>query len=195
MAIVDRAQVRPGVTLIGKLKGVEYACRVKEAPGGAEGAVFVLDRKQVPDGTILTHKTPSGAAQAVMGGIAANGWRFWSIKGGEQDPAAFAAANPGAAPAPAPQTRGTKAKAETAEPQAPKVRRPRKKAPHKIIKPTASQADVPEGAVRYCCDADMQTFVAVPAEDGSAPACPNGHHNDDPEFQNLNGGNADETAA
>jgi len=101
--------------------------------------------------------SPSSAASAIIKG-AANGWRFWSLEG--------------AAPVP---------KAATAT-KAPRTPRAEKNGPHKIIRPLDNQEDVPEGQVRYWCDACMDAFLGFAGQEPEQ--CPNGHRIDDPE---LNG--------
>jgi hypothetical protein len=71
MAITNR-DLPVGTRLEATYKKVRYVCTVEADEEGKPK--FVLeDGKQF--------KSPSSAASAVMGGSAANGWRFWSLEG------------------------------------------------------------------------------------------------------------------
>jgi hypothetical protein len=72
MPIEDR-NVSPGTMLVARYKGQDRTC---EAVKTEEGLRYRLD-----DGT--EHRSPSSAGRAAMGGIACNGWRFWSVQGEE----------------------------------------------------------------------------------------------------------------
>ncbi|MGE0227517.1 MAG: hypothetical protein AB7I38_03775 [Dehalococcoidia bacterium] len=66
-----RDKLEPGTVLVAKYKGQEHR------------AVVFLDeegktRYRLEDGREF--RSPSAAASAVMGGIAANGWRWWSLQ-------------------------------------------------------------------------------------------------------------------
>jgi len=65
-----RKKMAAGMTLVATYKKTEHRAEVIE---GEEGKL----RFRLEDGREFT--SPSAAASAVMGGIAANGWRFWSI--------------------------------------------------------------------------------------------------------------------
>jgi len=72
MAITDR-DLSEGTRLVARYKKQTFVCTVeKEAIGGK--LAFVLE-----DGRRF--KSPSAAGSAVMGNIACNGWRFWSVEG------------------------------------------------------------------------------------------------------------------
>jgi hypothetical protein len=86
-----RNKLEAGTVLVARYKGAEH--RV-EVVAGDDGKV----RFRLADGREF--KSPSAAGSAVMGGIACNGWRFWS-------PEAYAPA------APMKVTRTRKAKAAT----------------------------------------------------------------------------------
>ena len=71
MAITNR-DLPEGTRLVASYKKQTFVCVVEK---GEEGKLaFVLE-----DGRRF--KSPSSAASAVMGGSAANGWRFWSLEG------------------------------------------------------------------------------------------------------------------
>ena len=74
MAIEDR-NLTVGTRLVASYRKQAHVCMVEKAEEG-EGNVFVLE-----DGRKF--KSLSSAASAVMGGKAANGWRFWSVQGTE----------------------------------------------------------------------------------------------------------------
>ena len=94
MSIEDR-NLKPGTVLVARYKKEDYRCDVV---AGEDGKVVY----RLPDGREF--KSPSSAGGAVMGGVACNGWRFWSLEG--DLPAAKAATTPKAA-----KTGATKAKA------------------------------------------------------------------------------------
>ncbi len=63
-------ELKPGTVLVARYKKEDHTCVVMETEDGLRYRVAGTD-----------HKSPSSAAKAVMGGIAANGWRFWSLQG------------------------------------------------------------------------------------------------------------------
>ena len=142
MPITNR-ELAPGTILTGTLKKTVYQAEVMETPGGI--------RYQV-NGT--EYKSPSAAGSAVMGGIACNGWRFWSVQGGES-----------------PQTDAERLATEVATvvkqakgPSSPKF---------KQVKRNPNQKGVAEGQVRWFCSACMKGFQF--AEGETPEACPEGH--------------------
>ena len=156
MAIEDR-NLPVGTRLEATYKKVRYICLVEADEDGK--LAFVLE-----DGK--RYKSPSSAASAVMGGSAANGWRFWSLEG--------TAASTSAS--------GSRTKANSAMSTAKPARKPRSqtKAAYRIIRPTEHQEDVPEGQARWWCDACMDSFFVFTGEEPTQ--CPNGHRIDDPEL-------------
>ena len=58
-----------GTRLAARYKGTTYTCEVVQTEEGL--------RYRLEDGREF--KSPSSAASAIMGGMAANGWRFWSL--------------------------------------------------------------------------------------------------------------------
>ena len=146
MAIENR-NLAGGTRLVARFKKQEYACTVKLVVEGQDPLkkVYVLEH----DGS--EHKSPSAAGSAVMGGVACNGWRFWSVAGQQstsvERPAKTAA-------------KGSKRKAKPGN-------------GGQLIKPLDDQADVPEGSVRYFCSGCMAGFNV---DDGTEPVtCPEGH--------------------
>ena len=69
--IKDR-DLKPGTTLVAHYKDKEYRAKVM---AGKDGKL----RYRLADGREF--KGPSGAGSAVMGGVACNGWRAWSVAG------------------------------------------------------------------------------------------------------------------
>ena len=65
-----RDRLEPGTRLSARYKGVVHEAEVVTDGTGQT-------RYRIADGQEF--KSPSAAASAVMGGIAANGWRFWSV--------------------------------------------------------------------------------------------------------------------
>jgi len=68
---LENRNLEPGTTLVARYKKQERTCEVVQTD---EGVRFRLD-----DGT--EHRSPSSAGKAAMGGVACNGWRFWSLQG------------------------------------------------------------------------------------------------------------------
>ena len=68
MSIKDR-NLRAGTRLTARYKGATHRAEVVETDHGL--------RYRLEDGREF--KSPSGAARAVMGGKAVNGWRFWDL--------------------------------------------------------------------------------------------------------------------
>ena len=77
---LENRDLEAGTRLAAKYKGQVHTCKVVETE---EGLRFRLE-----DGREF--KSPSSAASAVMGGMAANGWRFWSLAETEAETAAGA---------------------------------------------------------------------------------------------------------
>ncbi len=67
--MIEDRRLKAGTVLAGRYKGRAWRCAVV---AGEDGEV----RYRLEDGREF--KTPSGAGSAVMGGVACNGWRFWS---------------------------------------------------------------------------------------------------------------------
>ena len=65
-----RGKLEPGTVLVARYKGAEHTT---EVVAGEEGKV----RYRLNDGREFN--SPSAAGKAVMGGVACNGWRFWSL--------------------------------------------------------------------------------------------------------------------
>lgn len=73
-----RDKLEPGMILVARYKGTEYRTEImKDADG--------TTRYRLTDGREF--KSPSAAGSAVMGGIACNGWRFWSVEDNPDEPA------------------------------------------------------------------------------------------------------------
>ncbi len=74
MSIEDRS-LKPGTILVARYKKQDHRCTVVEGEDGK--TVYRVHGGE-------DHKSPSAAGSAVMGGVACNGWRFWSVEGAEE---------------------------------------------------------------------------------------------------------------
>jgi len=72
MALENR-NLEAGTRLVARYKGQTYSAEVVQTEEGL--------RYRLEDGRDF--KSPSSAGSAVMGGVACNGWRFWSLEGRE----------------------------------------------------------------------------------------------------------------
>ncbi|MBI5288544.1 MAG: hypothetical protein HY873_06185 [Chloroflexi bacterium] len=68
---LENRNLEPGTVLVARYKKQERTCEVVQTDDGVR---FRLD-----DGT--EHRSPSSAGKQAMGGVACNGWRFWSRQG------------------------------------------------------------------------------------------------------------------
>ena len=153
-----KAEIRAGLTLVGKYRGEEHTCEVVEQD---ERLHFVR-----PDGHAYT--SPSAAGKAITG-TATNGYRFWSVpekapsgQQGRQKAArdAVAAMTADAAPSTADGADRAGGASRSA----------------RLIERAKSQKSLPEGQVRYFCSSCMKAFVADDAGRGNVPErCPEGH--------------------
>jgi hypothetical protein len=142
MAITNR-NLPAGTRLVAKYKVSSRFCAVQE------DGTYKLDGDQDLGET----KSLSVAGSAIMGGIACNGWRFWTVDGEEPAPSAM---------------------------PSPSITASAKQKARKVITRTANQKGATEGQVRYFCAACCNGFEAP---EGEAPdACPVGHRSDDPEL-------------
>ena len=153
MAITNR-DLPEGTRLAANYKRQTFVCTVEKDEEGK--LAFVL-------GDGRRFKSPSSAASAVMGGSAANGWRFWSLEG----------------------------EAPAAEPAAEKPKAKKGNGKNgKLISRTPNQKGVPEGQVRWFCNGCMASFLVE--GEGEPEACPQGHRADDPELTATAGVEAQE---
>lgn len=111
MAIKNR-KLAVGTKLVAKYKGEAFTCTVVKAEGPKHIAFRVEPHAKLIGGVLQAQifNSPSKAGQYVMGGIACNGWRYWSLADGDGDSAAQAA------PAPEPDA-PAKASAKKARPK------------------------------------------------------------------------------
>ena len=77
MTIEDR-NLKAGTQLVARFKGTTYHAEVVEAEGGI--------RYRLTEAPFSEFKSLSAAGSQIMGGVACNGWRFWSIEGQETEP-------------------------------------------------------------------------------------------------------------
>ena len=94
MSIQDR-NLKPGTVLVKRYKKQDHRC---EVVAGEKGKVLY----RLGDGREFT--SPSAAGSAVMGGVACNGWAFWSVEG-QEPPAKARTAPKKAAPKPKPASK------------------------------------------------------------------------------------------
>jgi hypothetical protein len=124
---IENRELTAGTRLVARYKKREYTATVVEGEGG--GLRYRLD-----DGREF--KSPSAAGSAVMGGVACNGWRFWSVAG-EAEPAP-----------PKKQRKPAKPNAKT-------------QGFHRL--PDEEGAE--EGTAKFFCDACMEAFEAPAGEE------------------------------
>ncbi len=74
---IENRRLEPGTKLVAKYKGKAHTAEVIAAKDGAV-------RYRLADGREFA--SPSAAGKAVMGGVACNGWRFWSVAGAGAKP-------------------------------------------------------------------------------------------------------------
>lgn len=160
MPITNR-NLPAGTRLVAKYKGATYGARILE-----DGLIELDPRPN--ESHAKTFKSPSAAGSAIMGGIACNGWRFWSVDGPE--PEAATCAFCGAPMRPGDKTdecshaegQGGAAATLAAKPKTAKV-----------ISRVPNQKGVEEGKTRFWCNGCMKSFLA---DAGTTPdACPEGH--------------------
>jgi len=168
--VIENRNLEIGTKLVASYKKVQYVCTVESAEGG-EGVVFALE-----DGKKF--KSPSAAGSSVMGGKAANGWRFWSLEGEATTTAAAPATK-------ATRSRKTADGASTAT--KPTRRRAAAKPTQKLLVAHADQTDVPQGCIRIICYA-CDPMVQIVEGDSVPSICPAGHRIDDPELTGAWGG-------
>ncbi len=136
--VIENRDPAVGTKLIGRYRKAEHTCEVVQTE---EGIGY-----QLADGR--TFKSPSSAASAVMGGVSANGWRFWTVAG-----------EGGLRNSPSP----TGPVGASAKPTTRRVRR---------LKKLPNQKGVPEGKAKWFCSGCMESFLV---ESGTEPGgCPKG---------------------
>ena len=157
MPIDGDRKLAVGTKLVARYKGHDYKCVVAQAEDGS--LTYDIDGEHF--------KSPSRAGTHVMGGIACNGWRFWSLEGSE---AAKKAAKPKAKKAAKKAVKAPAKKAKrAAKPKA--ERKPRaKKAPETNPGPAGFDR-VADG--RYFCNGCMAPFATD--DDLEPKTCPKGH--------------------
>ena len=141
---IENRNLEAGTRLVGRYKKQDYYAEVVKAEDGSVG--YKLD-----DGQAFT--SLSAAGSAVMGGVACNGWRFWSL------------------------VRDGDAEVEAGEKPKATAKQGRKKAapqsPDRIIRRTENQEGLAEGQVRFFCAACLETFIEQ--GDQEPQTCPAGH--------------------
>lgn len=130
-----------GTVLAARYKGQTYRCTVLEHEGKL---AFSLEDNSI-------HPSVSAAASKVMGGISANGWRFWSLEG-DLPLETEKSISP------------RKGHARNASVPSRAV---------KVIKRLPNQKGTPEGSTKFWCSACMRAFIAEASV--SPERCPEGH--------------------
>jgi hypothetical protein len=145
MALENR-NLEAGTRLVARYKGQTDSAEVVQTEEGL--------RYRLEDGREF--KSPSAAGSAVMGGVACNGWRFWSLAG------------EGKAAAPKKERKAPAPKA------APKAKKPAPKTQGFQRLPNGEGAA--EATAKFFCDACMAAFEAP--VDSEPATCPKGHQPD-----------------
>jgi hypothetical protein len=104
---LENRNLEPGTVLVARYKKQDRTCEVVQTDDGL--------RYRLDDGS--EHRSPSSAGKAAMGGVACNGWRFWSLQGTEKpkrEPKAKVEKPAKAAPKKAPAKAAPKAKGKKA---------------------------------------------------------------------------------
>ena len=144
---IENRDLAAGTRLVARYKKQEHTATVVE---GEEGGL----RYRLEDGREF--KSPSAAGSAVMGGVACNGWRFWSLAGEAE---------------PAPPKKQRKAPAPKAAPKPAK-----REAKTQGFQRLPDEEGATEGTAKFFCDGCMEAFEAPV---GDEPAtCPKGHQPD-----------------
>jgi hypothetical protein len=124
---IENRELTAGTRLVARYKKEEYWATVVE---GEQGGL----RYRLEDGREF--KSLSSAGSAVTGGVACNGWRFWSVAEGSKAPGLKAERKPAKREA---QTQGF----------------------HRL--PDEEGAE--EGTAKFFCDVCMEAFVAPAGEE------------------------------
>ena len=72
---IENRNLEVGTCLVGRYRKQDHSAEVVAAEDGGV-------RYRLSDGQ--EYKSPSAAGSAVMGGMACNGWRFWSLVKGDE---------------------------------------------------------------------------------------------------------------
>ncbi len=68
---IENRNLEPGTVLVARHKKAEHRCEVVQTDAGL--------RYRLTDGKEFN--SPSSAGREITGGVAVNGWRFWSLEG------------------------------------------------------------------------------------------------------------------
>ncbi len=137
---LENRNLEPGTLLVARYKKQDRTCEVVQTDDGL--------RYRLDDGT--EHKSPSSAGKAAMGGVACNGWRFWSLRGTEK-------------PKREPNARAEKPKKEPAAKTPAKTKAaPKKAAKAKGAKKPKAQRAAAKGEA-YGCGACGESFPTMKA--------------------------------
>ena len=140
--VITNRELAEGTQLTATYKKQVYTCTVLRTDDGK--TAYTLE------GDSRVFSSPSAAGSAVMGGVACNGWRFWSVAGEGKAMAS-------------PATRvGTRTRSSA-----------KNTTRLKQIRKVPNQQGVPEGSTKFFCSACMNGFVGEGTE--VPETCPQGH--------------------
>lgn len=141
---IENRNLEAGTRLVARHKGKEHVCEVVETKDGLR---YRVDDPEYKD---FFFNSPSSAGRAVTGGVAVNGWRFWSLEG--------------------------TLKERTPKSEKPKADKPAKKSAGKTVKPKAKKGGAKKGAKKatkkvaraasrdsYGCGVCPETFPTLKA--------------------------------
>ena len=77
MTIEDR-NLAAGTKLVARFKGTIYHAEVVDSEDGIR-----INKYRLTEAPFTEFKSLSAAGSQIMGGVACNGWRFWSVAGAE----------------------------------------------------------------------------------------------------------------
>jgi DNA-directed RNA polymerase subunit RPC12/RpoP len=169
---LDKQDLDANTVLVGTYKKQAHRVLVVGEPGPEQG--YELDGE-------TTYKSLSSAAKAVMGGISANGWRFWSLegdtRGGKLQMSTFKCQECGKAFDEAAEDTCPHCGSSDIDLHAPQTEKPAKGAGGKRslvqVRKLPNQKGAPEGQTRWFCSSCMAAFNATT---GVRPEeCPEGH--------------------
>ncbi|MEX2227483.1 MAG: DUF2924 domain-containing protein [Dehalococcoidia bacterium] len=142
---IENRTLEAGTRLVARHKGKEFVCEVVQTD---EGLRYRVDGKDF--------NSPSSAGREVTGGVAVNGWRFWSLEGTlkERAPKAAKERKP-KIDKPAKKTAKTKS-AKTVKPRA-------KKGAKKGAKKATKKAAQTASHDSYGCGVCPETFPTLKA--------------------------------
>jgi hypothetical protein len=138
---IENRNLEAGTRLVARHKGKEHTCEVVETKDGLR---YRVDDPEYKD---FFFNSPSSAGRAVTGGVAVNGWKFWSLEGTLKERA------------PKSEKPAKAAKSKSAKAVKPKAKKGAKKSVKKATKKVARAAS----ADLYGCGVCPETFPTLKA--------------------------------